>query len=180
LDRGFRFATIGKQMKSDRDGCIRHQASPSQWKERIRGQAGRVTRSRQVILDALLRLRCPSTPKQIAEALGARTCDLATVYRSMTLFEQMGLVHRIDFGDGLARFEMADDDPTGHQHHHLLCRQCDRIVRLDDCVLGEVESSLARRYGFVEIRHRLEFFGVCPECQQARRQLRPQPGKEAS
>lgn len=167
-------------MKSNRDtGCL-YRSPTSQWKERIRGQAGRVTRSRQVILDALLRLRCPSTPKQIAQAIGTRTCDLATVYRCMSLFEQMGLVHRIDFGDGLARFEIADDDPTGHQHHHLLCRQCDRIVKLDDCVLEEVESSLARRYGYVEIKHRLEFFGVCPDCQQARNRPAPPPRKRTS
>jgi len=148
------------------DDCGHCPEPPSRWKERIRGQAGRVTRSRQVVLDALLRLRRPSTPKQIAEAVGTKACDLATVYRSVTLFEQMGLVHRIDLGDGLARFEIADDDPTGHQHHHLLCRHCSRIVKLDDCVLGEVEDALARRYGYVHIKHRLEFFGVCPECQK--------------
>ncbi|HOB98168.1 MAG TPA: Fur family transcriptional regulator [Verrucomicrobiota bacterium] len=167
-------------MKTQRHGCSVHQTLPSQWKERIRGQAGRVTRSRQVILDALVRLRCPSTPKEIAEAVGTRACDLATVYRCMTLFEEMGLVHRIDFGDGLARFEIADDDPTGHQHHHLLCRQCNRIVKLDGCVLGEVESALARRYGFVEIKHRLEFFGVCPDCQHAGRGAASQARKRAS
>ncbi|HOW65469.1 MAG TPA: transcriptional repressor [Candidatus Paceibacterota bacterium] len=160
-------------MKSYRDHGCHHRSPPSQWQELIRRQAGRVTRTRQLLLEALLRLRCPSTPKQIAEAVGRRTCDLATVYRCMTLFEQMGLVHRVDFGDGLARFEIADDDPSGHHHHHLLCRQCDRIVKLDDCILGEVESSLASHYGFVEIQHRLEFFGICPDCQQARR--RPSP-----
>lgn len=83
----------------------------------------------------------------------------------MSLFERLGLVHRIDLGDGLARFEIADDDPTGHQHHHLLCNHCDRIVKLDDCVLAEVEAELARRYGYTGIKHRLEFFGTCPDCQ---------------
>ena len=135
--------------------------------ERLRSQAGRVTQSRQVVLDALVQLQRPSTPKQIAQAVGKRACDLATVYRSMTLFERMGLVHRIDLGDGLARFEVADDDPQGHHHHHLVCQQCDRIVKLDDCVLAEVESALARHYGYADVKHRLEFFGVCPDCQSA-------------
>lgn len=167
-------------MKSSRNSCCLHHSPLLQWKERIRGQAGRVTRSRQIILEALLRLRRPSTPKQIAEAVGTRALDLATVYRCLTVFEQMGLVRRIDFGDGLARFEIADDDATGHQHHHLLCRHCDRIVRLDNCVLGEEEASLARRYGFVEIKHHLEFFGICPACQQARRRPSAHPRKRTS
>lgn len=137
--------------------------------ERLRSQAGRVTQSRQVVLDALVQLQRPSTPKDIAQAVGERACDLATVYRSMALFERMGLVHRIDLGDGLARFEIADDDPQGHHHHHLLCRHCNRIVKLDVCVLAEVESALTRHYGYTDIKHRLEFFGVCPDCQSARR-----------
>ncbi len=141
--------------------------------ERLRSQAGRVTQSRQTVLEALRQLHRPSTPKQIAEATGRQGCDLATVYRSMALFERMGLVHRIDLGDGLARFEIADADPHGHHHHHLVCRQCDRIVKLDDCILAEVQSQLARDHGFENITHRLEFFGTCPVCQKAR----PSPGR---
>lgn len=86
----------------------------------------------------------------------------------MALFEHLGLVRRIDLGDGLARFEIADNDPDGHHHHHLVCRRCERIVQLDDCILADMESRLSRHYGFQEITHRLEFFGVCPDCQRVR------------
>jgi Fe2+ or Zn2+ uptake regulation protein len=48
-------------------------------------------------------------------------------------------------------------------------------VKLDDCVLAEVESALARHYGYADIKHRLEFFGVCPDCQSASDQ--PAKGK---
>jgi Fur family ferric uptake transcriptional regulator len=132
--------------------------------ERLRHQAGRVTDSRRLVLEALLQLQRPSTPKEIAEAVPQGGCDLATIYRSMALFEEMGLVHRIDLGDGLARFEIADDDPQGHHHHHLVCRRCQRIVKLDDCILSDVEQRLARQHGYSEISHRLEFFGTCPDC----------------
>lgn len=136
--------------------------------ERLRSQAGRVTRSRRGVLEALARLRRPSTPRQIVDAVTEGSCDLATVYRSMALFEKLGLVHRIDLGDGLARFEIADDDPHGHHHHHLVCRECERIIQLDDCILAEMETRLSRHYGFHDITHRLEFFGVCPDCQRVR------------
>lgn len=136
--------------------------------DRLRSEAGRVTRSRRVVLEALVRLQRPSTPKQIAGAVGGEVCDLATVYRSLKLFERMGLVQRVELGDGLARFEIADDDVHGHHHHHLICRECGRIVKLEDCILADVERALARRYAYAEVRHRLEFFGICPDCQQAK------------
>lgn len=136
--------------------------------ERLRSQAGRVTRSRQAVLEALLHLHRPATPKEIADAVG-KPCDLATVYRSLSLFEGLGLVQRVDFGDGLARFEVADEAPGGHHHHHLLCRRCQRIVQLDDCILAQLERDLSRRHGFRDITHRLEFFGVCPSCQDGAR-----------
>ncbi|HNU50403.1 MAG TPA: Fur family transcriptional regulator [Verrucomicrobiota bacterium] len=141
--------------------------------ERLRNQAGRVTQPRQVILDALVRLQRPSTPREIVEALSRDACDPATVYRSLSLFQRMGLVRRVDLGDGVARFEIADDDPRGHHHHHLWCRRCKRIVRLDQCVLAEVEAALARHYGYADVQHRLEFFGICPECQRAQPTPRP-------
>lgn len=153
-------------------GCTYDHPVP-EWKDRLRGQAGRVTRSRQMVLDTLRRLQRPTTPKQIAEALPKASCDLATVYRSLTLFEEMGVVRRVDFGDRQARFEIADADPDGHHHHHLVCRECERIVKLDDCILADLEARLAREHGFVEIMHRLEFFGVCSTCQEARKRRRP-------
>ncbi len=148
--------------------------------DRLRREAGRVTRSRRVVLEALGRLQRPSTPRQIAEAVGGERCDLVTVYRSLKLFERLGLVQRIELGDGLARFEIADDDVHGHHHHHLVCRECNRIVRLEMCILADVERALSRRYGYAEIGHRLEFFGTCPDCQKAEAQPRKKgkPGKD--
>ncbi len=156
--------------------CCSHKTPDHEWMARVRGRAGRVTQSRRRVLDALAKLRRPSTPREIADAVASGGCDLATVYRSMALFEQLGLVHRIDLGDGLARFEIADDDPHGHHHHHLVCRQCHRIVELADCILAEMESRLATHYGFHAISHRLEFFGTCPDC-QARPAKRPRQKK---
>ncbi|MFM1942345.1 MAG: hypothetical protein RI897_1327 [Verrucomicrobiota bacterium] len=133
--------------------------------DRLRQQAGRVTSSRRAVLEALVRLARPSTPKEIAAAVLDASCDLATVYRSMKLFESMGLVHRIDLSDGASRFELADDNTQGH-HHHLICRQCERIIKLDDCILDELQQTLQRQFGFTQIEHRLEFFGICPDCRK--------------
>lgn len=106
----------------------------------------------------------PLTIKEIHTSLGKLDCDLATIYRNMHTLERMGLVRRYDFGDGAARFELSPEDGEGH-HHHLVCTRCARIVELDDCFLNDFQDQLARRHGYAQISHRMEFFGLCPNCQ---------------
>jgi len=91
-------------------------------------------------------------------------CDLATVYRSMHLLERMGMVQRFNFGDATARFELLAEGDDGH-HHHLVCTQCDEIIELVECSIHRLEEEIAARNGFTAVTHKLEFFGLCPECQ---------------
>jgi len=104
------------------------------------------------------------TTKEIFQALARAECDLATVYRSMRLLENMGMVKRFDFGDGIARFELLREGDDGH-HHHLVCTRCAEIVELDECSMREHEERIAARNGFKSVTHKLEFFGICPHCQ---------------
>ncbi|MCC6231923.1 MAG: transcriptional repressor [Verrucomicrobiales bacterium] len=132
--------------------------------ERLRRESRRITGPRQAILHILQHHPHPLTNKEIFAALRPGECDLATVYRSLHLLEGMGLVTRYDFGDGVARFEMARDEP-GHHHHHLVCSQCTAIVEIEDCLAAEWESRIAAQSGFRMVTHKLEFFGICPTCQ---------------
>lgn len=132
--------------------------------ERLRRNARRITGPRQAILGILQAHPHPLTNKEIFQALPAGQCDLATVYRSLHLLEDMGLVTRCDFGDGVARFEMVRD-PHGSHHHHLICTRCSRIVEIEQCLAAEWESRIARESGFKTVTHKLEFFGLCPACQ---------------
>ena len=129
---------------------------------RLRAQSRKVTGPRQAILDVLRSHATPLTNRQIHHALGKSDCDLATIYRTMHTLLEMRLVRRCDFGDGVARFELASDDS---HHHHLVCRVCHMIVEIDECLPPQLESELARRHGFALVSHRLEFFGICPRCQ---------------
>lgn len=134
--------------------------------EKLRRQARKVTGPRQAILDVLRQHAHPLTNKEIHAALGTADCDLATVYRTMHALEALGMVRRVDFGEGAARFELAEEGVDPH-HHHLVCRRCSMVVEIDDCFPSELERELARRHGFRDVSHRLEFFGVCPRCQAA-------------
>ena len=106
----------------------------------------------------------PLAIKEIHSFLGASLCDLVTVYRSMEMLCKMGIVKRVDLGRGGARFELIPEGDDGH-HHHLVCTQCDTVLPLDDCLLLQVERKIAKASGFASVTHRLEFFGLCPKCQ---------------
>ena len=89
---------------------------------------------------------------------------MATIYRAMHLLEEMGMVKRFDFGDGTARFELVGEGDDGH-HHHLVCTRCAEVVEIEECFPSAIESRIAATNGFKSVTHKLEFFGLCPECQ---------------
>ena len=141
----------------------RHQPLPH-LTERLRRKSRKVTGPRQALLELLRRQAHPMSSKEMFDALPSKLCDLATVYRSLRLLEQMGMVKRFDFGDGTARFELLEEGDDGH-HHHLVCTRCAEIIELDECSMTESEERIAARNGFKSVTHKLEFFGICPACQ---------------
>jgi len=76
----------------------------------------------------------------------------------------MGMVKRFDFGDGAARFELIGENDDGH-HHHLVCTNCSEVVEIKECFPEKIEKRVAAKNGFKAVTHRLEFFGLCPDCQ---------------
>jgi Fur family transcriptional regulator, ferric uptake regulator len=131
----------------------------------LRRQSRNITGPRQAILEILRKQPHPLTTKEIRAAMPADQCDLATIYRATHLLEQMGMVKRFDFGDGAARFELIGEGDDGH-HHHLICKECAKVVEIEECALAKVDSRIAAANDFASVTHRLEFFGICPRCQQ--------------
>jgi Fur family ferric uptake transcriptional regulator len=132
--------------------------------EQLRRKSRRVTGPRQAILEILRRHPHPMSSKEIFAALPKGEGDLATVYRSLHLLEEMQMVKRFDLGGGVARFELLAAGDDGH-HHHLVCTRCAKVVEIEECFTTEFEEKIAANNGFKSITHKLEFFGVCPRCQ---------------
>jgi Fur family transcriptional regulator, ferric uptake regulator len=135
----------------------------SELTHRLRGQACKVTGPRQAILEILHHHAHPITSKDILAALPKGQCDLATIYRTMHLLEEKGIVKRLDFSDGAARFELVDE--AGGHHHHLVCTRCAAAIRIAECFAREMDARVAAEHGFTGVTHKLEFFGLCPRCQ---------------
>jgi Fur family ferric uptake transcriptional regulator len=133
--------------------------------DRLRRQSRKITGPRAAILEILRQHPHPLTNKEIFDEMPKGSGDLATIYRSMHLLEKMGIVKRFDFGDGAARFELMAEGDDGH-HHHLVCTKCSEVVEIEECFPKKIEEKIAAKNGFKAVTHRLEFFGICPECQR--------------
>jgi len=82
--------------------------------------------------------------------------SIATVYRTVRLFEEAGLLDRLDFGDGRARYEQTSDD----HHDHLIDVQSGTITEFHDEEIEELQRKIAEKLGYKLIGHRMELFGV--------------------
>ena len=140
-------------------------ADLQQLTQQLRDNSQKITGPRHAILNVLREHQQPLTNKEIFAKLPEGMCDLATVYRSMHMLLKMEMVTRYDFGDGIARFELNCPECDGH-HHHLVCNKCSKIIELNECFPDELEAAIARKHGFSAVTHKLEFFGVCPDCQR--------------
>ncbi|MGE3746223.1 MAG: transcriptional repressor, partial [Sphingomonadaceae bacterium] len=96
------------------------------------------------------------------EALHARASavdsgiSIATVYRTVRLFEEAGILERHDFGDGRARYEAA---PEAH-HDHLIDVETGNVIEFVDAELEALQRMIAERLGFRLVDHRMELYGV--------------------
>ncbi|MBP1996346.1 ferric iron uptake transcriptional regulator [Paenibacillus eucommiae] len=88
---------------------------------------------------------------------------LATVYRTLELLNELHIVEKVNFGDGVARFDLRDDDHE-HMHHHLICSHCGSVKEIKDDWLSELEKRLELEYGFEVTDHRLDFMGTPRNC----------------
>ncbi len=90
----------------------------------------------------------------------------ATVYRTLKLLSECGVANERRFGDGLTRYELADD---ATHHDHLICVDCGDIVEFEEPRIEELQETVAKQYGFALRSHKHELYGICPSCQAKRR-----------
>lgn len=130
----------------------------------------RSTRQRAAVVAALGQSAEFRSAQQLHRMLTDRgeSVGLATVYRTLQAMADRGEVDALRGPDGEVRYRQCDD--AGH-HHHLVCRRCGRTVELDALELEGWAAAMATRYGFSQVEHTLELFGVCGECgSQVRRE----------
>ena len=133
--------------------------------EQLSASDYRITRQRRVIIGVLLDAAGRHlTAEGIYDLVRASAPDIgvATVYRTLDVLSGLGIVRRLDFGDGKGVFELGHDP---HQHHHLICLSCGSVAEFADDLLDSLEEEIGRREEFDVVDHDVRFFGVCGCCQ---------------
>ena len=133
----------------------------SGWQAELRSRGYRLTPQRQLVLEAVGRLG-HATPEDIATAVRetASGVNISTVYRTLELLEELGLVQHTHLGHGAPTYSVSTDD----DHVHLVCRSCGVVQEADVELLGEAARRLAEEQGFaLDVGH-VALFGRCAAC----------------
>lgn len=132
--------------------------------EQLRAHGHKLTQPRRAILHALLQASTPLSPVEI-QACGQATCTdlgLVTVYRTLEIMEEIGIVRPVHVADGCHGYALAT---PGHTHH-MVCERCHAVVEIVGCELGGFLDRIAERTGYTITGHWLEISGLCAKCQQ--------------
>jgi Fur family transcriptional regulator, ferric uptake regulator len=120
-----------------------------------------VTQARQFVCELLWQQE-PQSMLELSRRLDGHI-DRASLYRTIGLFEKIGIVHRIYIG---WKYKVELSDIFRHHHHHISCTECGTIVAIkEEAHIESLLSQLAKRYGFEAHGHQLEIQGYCRECQ---------------
>ncbi|MDI6690221.1 MAG: Fur family transcriptional regulator [Actinomycetota bacterium] len=136
---------------------------------KMRSRGFKLTSQRIRILKTLSKLQKHLEAEEIYRWVNREspTIGLATVYRTLDLFADLGIVKVLDFGEEHRHYEISPE-----HHHHLVCLECGRVEEFDEQMIArlemvnKLEEDLSERFGFKIIDHQLEFYGYCSKCRK--------------
>ncbi len=132
---------------------------------RLRRQGYRLTPQRQLVLRAVEKLGHATPDEVLAEVHSQSSAvNVSTVYRTLEVLEQLGLVRHAHLSDRAPTYHSVTD----HEHFHLVCRNCHRVVSVDPEVVAPLAERLEAEQGFVLDVGHLAVFGRCIDCEETR------------
>jgi Fur family ferric uptake transcriptional regulator len=136
--------------------------APQQLAAALRLRGRRLTPQRRVILETIERARHHTTAEDVARRVAERFpgVDASTVYRTLELLEQEGLVTHTHFDDGVTRWHLASTE----RHQHLVCRRCGDELELDVALLEPAARKIRERFGFEPDMAHFSIAGTCAKC----------------
>ena len=132
------------------------------WRRRLRERGYRLTAQRELVLAAVEELR-HATPDEVHAHVHTRAphLNLSTVYRNLEVLEELGLVRHAHLTDRSPTYHAVG----GHEHFHLVCRNCRAVTSVDVDVARALTDRLEGEHGFVADVGHLTVFGRCVECE---------------
>lgn len=134
------------------------------WRETLRGKGYRLTPQRELILGAVDALG-HATPDEVLGEVRKHSTALnqSTVYRTLEVLEELGLVRHAHLSDRAPTYHSVRE----HEHFHLVCRNCQRVISVDPTVLAPLLGDLREQFGFEADVGHLTVFGTCTDCEPA-------------
>jgi Fur family ferric uptake transcriptional regulator len=141
---------------------------------KFRGCGYKLTMGRNIILNVLANSDKHLSAEEIYFKVHSLypNIGLTTVYRTLEILTNTGLVFKFDFGDGRARYELSQGPKGTRHHHHLICTNCKRAIDYTDFIdkeielLKETEKGLSEKFNFKISGHQILFYGLCEKCQK--------------
>ncbi len=124
-----------------------------------------VTPARIALLEVLQKEKKPVDVQTLIEALQNENIEVnrVTVFRIINAFVEKGIVHKLEFSEGKARYELS----SLPHHHHAVCTNCGKVQDIEDCEVEKIEKKVSENLSFSIQSHRLEFFGLCKNCSKS-------------
>ena len=124
----------------------------------------RLTEPRRAVAELIAERSGHFTANDLITEAQERDLDIgrATIFRALDLFTELEMLERIDLPNGDHAYVPC---LPGYHHHHVICQSCARVTEIEDLGFGEAIAEMERSTGWTVQRHRLEFYGLCPECQ---------------
>jgi Fur family transcriptional regulator, peroxide stress response regulator len=121
----------------------------------------RMTKQKRVILEVLKNTKSHPTADWVYDKVKKKipNISLGTVYRNLNILKNQGEILELSYGKGFSRF-----DGNSSKHYHFTCEHCGRILDVETPQFPEIEQEVTRHMGVKVARHRLEFYGSCPDC----------------
>jgi Fur family transcriptional regulator, ferric uptake regulator len=133
----------------------------------LRDAGHRAGGARGAVVQLLAEQSCCLSAQEIFERLsdGRRNVGLASIYRALDLLHEMGLVQRVEIGDGGSRYEAVM--PGGEHHHHAVCETCGKVTAFEDEKLERTLERLSGRLRHSMREHDIVIRGDCARCARA-------------
>lgn len=133
------------------------------WRAKLRGSGYRLTPQRELILRAVDKLGHATPDEVLAEVrIHSEAVNVSTVYRTLEVLEELGLVRHAHLSDRAPTYHST----TGHEHFHLVCRNCQKVVSVDPDVATPFAETLLTEHAFVADIGHLTVFGHCVNCKE--------------
>ena len=130
--------------------------------ETLSSHSLKVTGTRKALVELVATAKKPVDAQFLIENLQKeQDVDRVTVFRILNVLKGHGILRKLEFGEGKARYELNNSD-----HHHFICESCGAVEDVSDCNIGELEAEISKKKKFHIKRHSLEFFGLCDACFQ--------------